>query len=309
MEFNVISPKTEKDLLKEVANLQDQSFRIGAGFTDLIPELRDDQTGELTVVNMDRMSGPGFREIRISGEPHGIRIGALVTAGELTESKTVKAYLPVLYRAALVVASSQIRQVATIGGNLCTASPAGDMACALMALDASCEILDTGGNTRRVPLETFFTGVRKTVLHKNEVLRSVWIPVPEAGEKMYSGFIKVGRRRSMECSVVALGYHFLLDSENRFLQGKAAAGSVAPVIKQVSSACEYLQGKTLDLLSTKETEQFAEKVMEYASPVSDVRAPAWYREEVLYNISRGLLEDTGDKFSDRQPLKKNQGVL
>lgn len=92
----------------------------------------------------------------------------------------------------------------------------------------------------------------------------------------------------MECSVVALAYHLQKDDSGAIQQSGIAIGSVAPTIKFTDSACEFLIRKKE--LSEAEREEFAKLVSEYASPISDVRASAWYREEVLYNISKGLFE-------------------
>ena len=111
--------------------------------------------------------------------------------------------------------------------------------------------------------------------------------MPE-GQRGLSGFIKVGTRLSMECSVVALAFHIQKDDSGTIQHAGIAIGSVAPTIKFTDSACNYLNGKSE--LNQVEREEFAKLVSKYASPISDVRASAWYREEVLFNISKGLME-------------------
>jgi CO/xanthine dehydrogenase FAD-binding subunit len=132
--------------------------------------------------------------------------------------------------------------------------------------------------------------VRKTDLKKDEVLRSVIIPSNAESKKIYSDFIKIGTRRSMEIAVVSLAYHIQADEDDRITHAGIAIGSVAPTIKFVESACEYLIGKTLSSIGLSESEEFAAKVIEYASPISDIRASAWYRKEVLYNICLSLFD-------------------
>jgi len=284
-DFEIISPQTAAELLTAIAANQKNHFRFGAGGTDLMMELRRNPEENLTVVNLAQMRDETFRSI--SKTENGWRIGALVTASEILDKKELKVEFPTLWESAYNLASMQIREVATVGGNLCTASPSGDIACALVALQVSCEILNTKGEVRTVSINEFFMGVRKTVIQKNEVLRSVVIPF-NAENKLQSGFIKVGTRLSMECSVVALAYHIQKDDNGVIKHAGIAIGSVAPTIRNTDSACEFLVGKSE--LNNAEREEFAKLVSNYASPISDVRATAWYRKEVLYNISKGLME-------------------
>lgn len=284
--FEVISPQTADELLETIAANQDNHFRFGAGGTDLMMELKRNPEENLTVVNLAQMQDETFQCITKIDD--GWRVGALVTAAEILDNEELKTNYYCLWEAAHNLASMQIRQVATVGGNLCTASPSGDIGCALVALQVQCEIINTNGEVRSVPIAEFFTGVRQTVIQKDEVLRSVVIPFND-NDHLQSGFIKVGTRLSMECSVVSLAYHIQKDESGTIQQAGIAIGSVAPTIKYTSSACEFIIGKSK--LNEDERKKFATLISEYASPISDVRASAWYREQVLFNISNGLLEE------------------
>ncbi len=288
MNFNVKSPKTTEELLAVIAEHQRVDFRIGAGFTDLLLELKKQPDDELTVINLAQLSDGCFTSIATCDKE--IRIGALVTANQIANSKELQPRFPVLCDTANQLASRQIRQVATAGGNLCTASPAGDIACAMVALKAQCEILSTNGTIRVIPIDDFFLGVRKTDLKQDEVLRSITIPLNHENKKTHSGFIKVGTRRSMECAVVSLAYHIQTDQENVITHAGISIGSAAPTIKFTESACDYLLGKKFISIGPSESEAFATKVLEYASPISDIRGSAWYREQVLFNISKSIFD-------------------
>ena len=198
MNFDLITPETTEELLQAIDENQGNNFRFGAGYTDLILELGAQPDEDLTVINLARLSD-GWRRSReeqVPGESKaGMRLGALVTAGGIASDKELKRRYPVLWKAARQLGSRQVRQVATIGGNVCTASPAGDMGCALVALGARCEILSTGGGTRTIPIDDFFTGVRETDLRIDEVLHGVVVPPNGGQRKIYSDFIKVGTRR------------------------------------------------------------------------------------------------------------------
>jgi CO/xanthine dehydrogenase FAD-binding subunit len=289
MKFNVASPVNTKDLLELISATQDRNFRFGAGYTDLLIELKKQPNQDLTVINLAQLTDDNFRAI--SKVADGFRIGALVTAKRISHNKELRDNYSVLTEAASRLASRQIRQVATIGGNICTASPAGDMACALVALKANCEILNSEGVIRVVPITDFFTGVRTTVLQKYEVLRSIVIPSNDDKNKTYSKFIKIGTRRAMECSVISLSYHIQTDSNSIINNAGIAIGSVAPTIRFAKSACDYLIGKCFTSINLSEAEEFSVKVLEYASPISDIRASAWYRTEVLCNISKSIFEN------------------
>lgn len=285
MNFDVISPETATDLIEAIKSAEGY-VRFGAGCTDLLPEIRKFQAEGLTVINLARMNDPEFCTMRQADE--GYQIGALVTAASIEEDNYVKVNYPVLYQAASTLASGQIREVATIGGNLCTASPSGDIACALVALGASCEIMNESGSIRWVSVREFFTGPRRTVMLQNEILRKIRIPVGKKLHNLYSGFIKVGTRRSMECSVVSLAYHLPVDAENKFYEPGLAIGAVAPTIMYPESACRLLEGKRIEDLTDSDMENFADRVLDYASPISDIRGSAWYRMAVLKNISKGI---------------------
>jgi len=286
MDFNVISPRTKDELLKVIAANQGNNFRFGAGYTDLLPEFENKDTSDLVVVNLAMLQDDSF--CSISNESEDLMIGALTNIAEIVNNDYIKENYPVLFEAADSVASRQIRQMATLGGNLCTASPSGDMSCALVALQATCEILDSNGNSRYIPVQNFFTGVKRNALAKNEVLRRIFIPHNKY-ENVTSGFIKIGKRKSMEIAVLSLAYHFQKDENGCIEIAGLAIGAVAPTIRFTDSACDFLLGK--DNLSEEERVEFAQKILAYAKPISDHRASEWYRREVLKNVSMGLFDN------------------
>ena len=126
---------------------------------NLLMELKKKPEDNLTVINLAQVVDDKFTGYR--KDPKLIRLGAMSTAGSIVVNEELKNQYPVLHEAAHNLASTQIRQVATVGGNLCTASPSGDIACALVALAARCEILNSNGKTRTVAITDFFTGTQK----------------------------------------------------------------------------------------------------------------------------------------------------
>lgn len=289
MNFDLITPVTTRELLGAMRKLQKQPFRFIAGGTDLLMELRRHPVEPLTVINLAQLKDAAFKTIRTTAK--SLRLGAGVTAHAVAHHSEIAGRFQVLASAASNLASTQIRQVATVGGNLCTASPSGDIACALVALEAECSLMNTSGKTRSISIKDFFTGPRQTAMRKNEFLYTITIPYQKAGQAtILSGFIKIGTRKAMECSVVSLAYHILMDKNGTIKHSGFAIGASAPVIRFTANASQFLIGKQLKKLSASDREKFADLVTSYASPITDIRATAWYRKQVLHNISRGILE-------------------
>lgn len=290
MNFDIINPRSTKDLFDSVKKLQKTNIRFAAGCTDLLLDIKKHPINNLTIINLSQVADKQFTSIKKL--KNGYWLGARVTATMIVESEELKKNFQVLYEAAHNLASTQIRQVATIGGNLCTASPSGDIACALVALEAECEILSSPKKKKLISIKDFFLGPRKTALGKNDLLYGIYIPVKaKKTVKTFSGFIKIGTRKSMECSVVSLAYHIQADGAGIITHAGVAIGASAPTIRFASSACQFITGKNIYTLSETEIVQFAKNVLSYASPISDLRATAWYRKEVLFNIGKGLLEN------------------
>ena len=239
----------------------------------------------LIVINLAQLEDHDFTEIR--AEKSSIRLGALTTMTDVLTNGNLQQF-PVLIEAVESLASVQIRSMATVGGNICTASPAGDVSCALVALNAICEIINSEGKIRTISLAEFFTGVKTTVLKKNEILRSIFIPKLEIGIKTLSGFIKIGNRNSMEIALASLAYHIITDKSDLVIHAGVSIGSVAKTIMFTETACDFIMGINIKKLTQSDKEKFADLVLEYADPISDIRASAWYRRQVLENISRNI---------------------
>ncbi len=285
MNFDIISPKTKNELLDTISKNKEKNYCFGAGYTDLINQFKSKSDKELLVINIAQLKDKSFKGIKL--EKDYIEIGTLTTVSDLIDSKTIKEEYPVLFQASNNLASAQIRNSATIGGNICNASPSADIASALVALKAVCCILNSKGNEREEDLESFIQGVRKTSLNKNEILRAVKIP-NNILKSIYSGFEKVGTRKSMEISIVSFSYHFQIDENKIIIDAGISIGAVAPRIPFAYKACEFVKGKQFNQF--KDKQKFAELVVSYSNPISDIRASKWYRKEVLSNISKSIFK-------------------
>ena len=287
MNFNTESPATREELLQSLRRHQSADFRLAAGCTDLLIELKKSGLEDLTLINLYRLEDEEFTSITF--HPAEIRIGALVTAARIHKDSYLREHFPILHQAARSLASAQIREVATMGGNVCQASPSGDLSCALVALNATCEIMDMDGKIRHEALSGFFRGPGKTSLLKNELLKSISIPVNQC-ETLTSGFIKIGKRSAMECSIVSIGYHFQMDATGTVTRAGIAIGAVAPTVLFCTQAAVFLTGRKVNNLGEEEQLKVAGLIRQAASPIDDLRASAWYRSEVLFNSARSIFE-------------------
>lgn len=252
--------------------LDDPQARVMAGGTDLLVGLRAGLPSG-PICCLERI--PALRGVFVSGRI--VRIGAATTLTELLESEDIAAGLPLLDAAVRRLGSPLVRNQATLGGNICTASPAGDTLPALYALGATLE-LASRSSTRAVPVEDFITGPGRTVLRPGEILAAVCVPLPESGAVQH--FEKIGRRRALAISVASLAACLELDG-GRIRRISLALGSVAPTVLRCREAEAWLTGREL---TADNLTQAAELVRAAVRPVSDVRATADYRRQASANL-------------------------
>ncbi len=227
---------------------------------------------------------------RTFGTGGGYAIGATTTMWDIEHSPALKKFSSgILAQAAATSGSIQLRNMATIGGNLANASPAADMATPLLALDAEVVMAGAAPRDRRtVPLSAFFLGVRKTVL-KGALLVEVQVPglpVRQAGRAAWC-FQKLGRVLS-DISVVNVAVGVVLDRQGRCAWARIALGAVAPRPMRSRQAEKMLVGKVLDrgLLH-----RVCDRVSEEVRPVTDIRSTAEYRREMSAVLVRHGLEE------------------
>ncbi len=247
---------------------------VYAGGTDLLVKMRSGLIAPRTLICLERIE-----ELRSAGEQGGtVRIGSCVTHAQLLADSWVRAHLPVLVQALKVLGSPLIRNMGTLGGNICTASPAGDTLPPLYVLDAEVE-LRSEREERRMPIREFITGPGVTRLKEGEILTAVRVPKP--APKSLHHFEKVGLRNALGCSVVSLAA--LVERADGGLVERAslAWGSVGPTIVSCPDAESVLLGRRLSLEALKEAGAI---VREAVSPISDVRASADYRRTVSGNL-------------------------
>ncbi len=272
------------DTLERAAEiLRAGKVTVLAGGTDLMPQTQDGRVQFQTVLmNVRRVP-----ELQGIAEADGaVRIGALVTITELLESALVRERLGLLWQACDHFASDQIRNAATVGGNLCNASPAGDTLVPLLALGARV-VLSAKPNgsleTRRVPLEAFFVGPGRTSRAPAELLVAVEVPLPPAG---FAGeFYKHGTRPGLDISAISIAAG--ARREGTVLRDvRIALGAVAPTPIRATRTEAVLEGRAPD---AARLEAAAQAALEEVRPISDVRASDWYRRELIRNMLKRVL--------------------
>jgi CO/xanthine dehydrogenase FAD-binding subunit len=254
--------------------------RLIVGGTDLLIKTHNQRIEAFDAIDI----GDVAELAGISETNTGVRIGAVTKLADVASSQTLKGALQVLAQGAVLVGSPQIRNMASLGGNLCNAAPSADTSSPLLALDASVEILSPRGN-RMVSIETFFTGPGTTVLEKDEILAAVHIPFPAPGA--VGKYVKHTPRRAMDLAIAGIAVVlWLIDGK---LHTRIALGAVAPTPMRAHQAEAYLEEKnTLDLESIIKASQIAASEI---SPISDIRSTSGYRTQMVRtHTARALTE-------------------
>jgi carbon-monoxide dehydrogenase medium subunit len=269
-DFELFEPRSISNLLALAHRYRD-SAKIIAGGTDLLVEMKRGTTAPPTLIGIRSVSDLK----RITYRPKdGLRVGAATTIHEIETSAILRKHYPLLVQAASGLGSLQVRNQATIGGNLCQASPAGDMIPPLMALGASL-ILRSISEQRAIRVEDFFQGHGETFLRPGEVLTEILLPPPNA--KACSAFLKHARREGVDLAIVNVAAWIRLKEDHICEEARLVLGAVAPTVIRARSAESLMGAKKLD---DDFVRVVGEKASEEVQPISDVRASAEYRREM-----------------------------
>lgn len=278
-EIDMVSPKTVEECLYFLRET-DKTYRILAGGTDAVVQMKDGKIDYDTWLNIKQLDS--LRYIR--EEMNGIHIGPLTTHTDIIHSPLLREKAHVLVQTAKEIGAIQLQNMGTLGGNIATASPAGDTIPALFVLDASIE-LSSLTNKRVIPVDEFFIGPGKTVQKQDEMITNIIIR-PLADDEI-GIFEKLGPRKAQSISIVNVAIVLKMgDKPRECLGGKIAFGSVAPTIIR-SSTCEKML--TLGPLDDKAIQNIAGAAWKEVMPISDIRASAKYRRSMASALlERGL---------------------
>jgi CO/xanthine dehydrogenase FAD-binding subunit len=260
--------------------LADESdVKVVAGGTDLLPQMKNGMVKPGRVVDLSALPELKVLEVGPNGD---LRVGAAVSARTLELARTVTERFQALAEGAATVGSFQIRYLATLGGNLANAAPSADMAPPVLALDAEMLIAGPRG-LRRVPAAEFFLGVRRTQLAPDEVLVEIVIPAPEAGSG--GTYVRHTPRRELDIAVVGVASQLTL-RDGQCVKARIALGAVAPVPLRATAAEERLVGEAI---TPSLIEEAAELAVTAASPISDQRGTAEFRQHLVRVLTRRTL--------------------
>jgi CO/xanthine dehydrogenase FAD-binding subunit len=253
---------------------QEPDAVLYSGGTDFLVKMRVGPIDPPALICMERISElRGVRE-----ESADLWLGACTTHAELINDPLIQMHLPVLMDSLKTLGSPLIRNMGTIGGNICTASPAGDTLPPLYVLQAEVE-LRSANNTRLMPIDTFIIGPGETQLKRGEILAGIRVRKPE-GFNLHH-FEKVGQRKAMAIAIASMASLIKMSSRGVIESARLAWGSVAPKIVTSPEVEKFLTGRTP---SQKTLEKAARLVREAVSPIDDVRATADYRRIVSGNL-------------------------
>ncbi|WP_158211674.1 FAD binding domain-containing protein [Alkalihalobacterium alkalinitrilicum] len=289
MSFVYHEPKTVQEVNKLLVEYGDDA-KLLAGGTDLMVLITRFKVDPKHVISLD-----GVRELKgiRENEQGNLVLGAQVTHREVEKSSLITQATEALRQACSTVGGIQVRNMGTVGGNLCNASPAADTPPVLLALDASVTIVGPKG-TRSLPLQEFLLGPRKVALEPGEFLTE--IEVPKQASNTATVFLKAGRRKAMEISLCAVSARVTLD-ENGIADVRIGLGSVAPTAVRAHSAEALLQGKviTQDLIRAAGT-----AAVNDCNPISDVRGSAEYRRMLVESMVRRALSQCLEILQDTE---------
>jgi CO/xanthine dehydrogenase FAD-binding subunit len=278
--FNYFQPKTVSEAINLLTEHGESAYPL-AGGTDLLVQMKRGNLRPTVLVDLKRIEGLDRIE-----EERGkrIAIGPLTSISAIEASSLIRLRHPVLAEAANVLGSPPLRNLGTLGGNIGRASPASDMVPSLIVLGA--QVVTEGPRGKRDhPLEEMFTGPGTTVLSRGELITS--ISLPERNPHSGAVYLKLGRRQGADCALVGVAVSLTLAPGNiEVKDARVALSAVAPVPLRARKAEGVLRSGPLNEARIKEA---AAVTMEECSPMTDMRATAYYRKEMVRVLTSGAI--------------------
>jgi len=279
--FDYLEARSVEEACSLLAEYRGKARPI-AGGTDLLVSMKKREARPEYLINLKSI--PDLNYISYAGE--SLTIGALTTMHDIESSSIIRQRFPALADAAHKLGSPHIRNVGTIGGNLCNASPAAETAPSLIGLGAKAKISGIKGE-RVVPLEEFFAGPGESVLQDGEMLTEIQVPVPSPDTR--SVYLKLPARTAIDIAAVGVAVIITLDSQNKHIvDARVVLGAVAPTPIRARRAEDTMKGKAI---SRQLIEEASEAAAEESKPISDVRASASYRKEMVKVLTSRALNE------------------
>jgi CO/xanthine dehydrogenase FAD-binding subunit len=280
IDFEYYAPGSLKEALMLLHKSKGEA-KILAGGTDLVVQMKNESVRPAVVVDIKNITELN----KLEWNDKVLRIGAALPLSRIINFPPLKQFFHVLYQACASIGSVQLRNRATLGGNICNAAPSADSAPALLCLEALAIVLGTKAK-RRIRFEEFFSGPGQTALAKDEILLGVEIPAPASLSLGY--YLKHTPRQDMDIAIAGVCSWLSFNPISRRCQeARIALGAVAPTPIRVTAAEALLRGKEI---SADNIELAAQAAAQTAQPISDVRGSAEYRREMVRVLTRRSLQ-------------------
>jgi CO/xanthine dehydrogenase FAD-binding subunit len=278
--FAYISALTIQDVITHLSNSHRQ-VRLLSGGTDLLVQLREGRRQADLVIDLKNI--PELTAISYNPDD-GLRIGAAAACSRICQHREVRLHFPGLVDAFSLIGGVQIQNRASVGGNLCNASPAADAIPALIVYEATCLIAGPDG-TRQAPVDLFCTAPGKTILQPDEFL--VFIQVPPPPSRFGASYLRFIPRGEMDIAIVGAGAAVRLDESGQHIESaRLALGAVAPTPLYVPQVGEFLAGQPINDQNIEEAARIAQ---EAARPISDMRGTIAQRKHLSGVLARRAL--------------------
>lgn len=290
--FDYYRPETFEEAFK-LLTLPDKTVYAYAGATDMIPAIRDGVIQPDAVLDVKAL--PDLTRIRIEqAEPccgcapgRCLTIGAAAKMADIAASDLVRQHAALMARAAYAMGNEQVRHRATLGGNICTASPAADSAPALYVLEAFARVKGPQGD-RSIPIDQVFVGPKRNGLRRDEILVGVIIPILPEGT--LSHHEKLARRKTGDLAIVNLAA--LAMPKNGDWTWRIALGAVGPTPRRAYESEKILA----ESLSDEAVDRAAAAAYGCASPIADIRSGLEYRQAMIVNLTRRAIVAIRDRL-------------
>ncbi|MDP6595236.1 MAG: xanthine dehydrogenase family protein subunit M [Candidatus Poribacteria bacterium] len=286
--FDYVAAKSLSEAVNLLTKYRDQA-RILSGGTDLIVQVRENHRQVGMMVDIK-----GVPEVNTLSYNGSLEIGASVPCYKIYSNEAIKSNFPALVDATSIIGGVQIQSRASVGGNLCNASPAADSIPALIILGAQC-VIDGPDGERSVAVEDFCDGPGQTALESNELLVKLVIPTPTPNASSF--YLRFTPRNEMDIAVVGAGAAVELSADHQtFVSARIALGAVAPTPLFADDAGSLLAGKPV---SDESIEEACEAAKDIATPISDMRGTAAQRTHLVGVLTRRALNGAVNRIKER----------
>ncbi len=286
--FSYLIPKSLEEACRMLAEHEGKA-RILAGGTDLLIKMKHRIVQPEYIIGISNI--PHADYIQVNHKQ--LVIGANARISAIAQDIQVQRYFPALSYAASVIATVQIRNMGTVVGNICNASPAADTATPLLVYDAKVVIIHPAGE-RILPIEEFLCGPGVTALESGEIVKELILPLTTG--RTGSNYQKLSARSKVDIAAVGASTCLIVDETEKVTQARIAIGAVSPIPKRILLAEKNLEGKDLTETLIKQAAQIC---MDEATPITDTRATAQYRKKMVEVLVRRAINKSMEQISTK----------